>query len=247
MKEAIEEGLGSQEKSDSKMCGDDCFKLKNNYEKKKSIFSDAYQNILLYSLATIEQNARMGKIVACPTAGSCGIVPSVLVSISEFSNIPKKKQIDALITAGVIGKLISNKLALSGAVMGCQAECGVASAMAAGAVVELQDGSNSQIVNAVALALKNVMGLVCDPIAGLVEVPCVKRNPFLATHAITASELALAGIESIIPVDEVVDATKQVGQMLSSQLKESSEAGLATTKTGLAIQEKLQKRWNKKR
>ena len=236
MKEAINRGLYSSELSFSKMCGDDCKKLKDWYKSHSSRLSNTFQKILLYALATSEENARMGKIVACPTAGACGIVPAVLISISESMNASEDQEINALITAGFVGKIISNKMALAGAVMGCQGECGVAAAM-----VELSNGSLSQILNASALALKNIMGLVCDPVAGLVEVPCVKRNPFLAMHATVAAELAQAGITSFIPIDEIVDATKQVGQLMSVSLKESSEAGLAKTKTGIKVTEKLNK------
>ncbi len=241
MKEAINRGIYSSELSFSGMCGDDCKKLKDWYKGHSSRLSNTFQKILLYALATSEENARMGKIVACPTAGACGIVPAVLISISESMNATEEQEVDALITAGFIGKIISNKMALAGAVMGCQGECGVASAMAAAAMVELSKGTLSQILNASALALKNIMGLVCDPVAGLVEVPCVKRNPFLAMHATVAAELAQAGITSFIPIDEIVDATKQVGQLMSVSLKESSEAGLAKTKTGIKITEKLNK------
>lgn len=243
MNEAIKTGLNSDEPSLSGLSGCDCAKLKTHYASGKTLFSKTYQKILTYSLATIEQNARMGKIVACPTAGSCGIVPAVIIAMSEESKADEETQINALITAGLIGKLVSHKMALAGAVMGCQGECGVASAMAAGALVEIYGGSSSQIINAAALALKNVMGLVCDPVAGLVEVPCVKRNAFLSIYAVTAAELAMAGIESIIPIDEVVDAMKQVGHLMSPMLKESSEAGLATTKTGLKITAELSEKW----
>lgn len=244
MKDAIKQGLKSKEKSLSGLCGDDCSKLLEKYKMGTSLFSKTYQNVLLYSLATIEQNIRMGKIVACPTAGSCGIVPAVIIAIAESMGADEEVQIDALITAGLIGKIVSNKLALAGAVAGCQSECGVASAMAAAALVEMYNGTNEQILNAAALTLKNVMGLVCDPVAGLVEVPCVKRNAFLAIYAVTGAELAMAGIKSVIPIDEIVDAMKQVGEMMSPRLKESSEAGLATTKTGLEITAELSKKWN---
>lgn len=243
MKEAIKEGLKSREKSVSGLCGDDCAKLVEKYKDGSTLFSKTYQNVLLYSLATIEQNIRMGKIVACPTAGSCGIVPAVIIAISESMNADEEIQINALVTAGLIGKIVSNKLALAGAVAGCQSECGVAAAMAAAALVEMYKGSNEQILNAAALTLKNVMGLVCDPVAGLVEVPCVKRNAFLSIYAVTGAELAMAGIKSVIPIDEIVDAMVQVGEMMSPRLKESSEAGLATTKTGLKITEELAKKW----
>lgn len=243
MKQAINEGLKSKEKSQSGMCGDDCAKLIEQYQTGTSLFSNLHKKILTYSLATIEQNARMGKIAACPTAGSCGIVPSVIIAVSEELKADKEKQTDALITAGLIGKIVANKLSLAGAVAGCQSECGVASAMAAAAIVELYNGTNEQILNAAALTLKNIMGLVCDPVAGLVEIPCVKRNAFLSIYAVTGAELALANIKSVIPIDEVVDAMKQVGEMMSPGLKESSEAGLATTKTGLKITEELTNKW----
>ena len=247
MKTAIKQGLKSSEKSESGMCGEDCAKLLKQYKKGSLFFTKVYQNVLTYSLATIEQNARMGKIAACPTAGSCGIVPSVIIAISESLNADEEAQINALITAGLIGKVVSNKLALAGAVAGCQSECGVAAAMAAAGLVELYGGNNEQILNAAALTLKNIMGLVCDPVAGLVEVPCVKRNAFLSIYSVTGAELALAGIESVIPIDEVVDAMKQVGLMMSPKLKESSEAGLATTPTGLKITEELAKKWNEEK
>lgn len=244
MKEAIKEGMKSDELSMSKMVGDDCAKLKKYYSGKNTLFSKTYQNIAMYALATAEQNARMGKIAACPTAGACGIVPAAIIGIAESKKLSDERLVDALLTAGLIGKTVAAKVSLAGAVAGCQSECGVASAMAAAAVVELSNGSNKEIINAAALALKNILGLVCDPIAGLVEVPCVKRNSFLAIHAITAAELALAGIQSVVPPDEVVDALKQVGALMSPTLKESSQAGLAVTPTGLKITEKLNEVWS---
>lgn len=239
MKNAIKVGLKSNEKSISKQCGDDCEKLLKQYSKHPPLFGKLYEKITSYALATIEENLRMGKIVACPTAGSCAIVPSVLVAISEELNLSEDEQINALITAGAIGSIVQNKVALAGAIAGCQAEGGVASAMAAGALVQILGGSAKQIVHAVALALKNILGLTCDPVAGLVEIPCVKRNVFLAIHSVTAAELALAGVESKIPADEVVDAMAQTGQLMSPLLKESSQAGLAKTKTALKIEQKV--------
>lgn len=242
MKEAIKTGLHSRQLSISGMCGDDCSKLQTRFYDNPSLFGDLYEKILTYALATSEENLRMGKIVACPTAGSCGIVPSVLIAVSEYLQISDKEQIDALITAGEIGRIISNKMQLAGAVGGCQAECGVASAMSAAALTQIRGGSVEQILNAVALAIKNILGLTCDPVCGLVEIPCVKRNPFLAIHSVTASEMALAGIESKIPVDEVIDAMEQTGKLMSPVLKESSLAGLAVTKTAenLALKLKAQ-------
>jgi len=239
MQEAIQAGLKSNEKSISNQCGDDCEKLQQRYKNHQSLLGKLFEKITTYSLATIEENLRMGKIVACPTAGSCAIVPSVLVAISEELNISEDEQINALITAGAVGSIVQNKVALAGAVAGCQAECGVASAMSAAALVQILGGSEKQMVHAVALALKNILGLTCDPVAGLVEIPCVKRNAFLAIYAVTAAELALAGIESKIPADEVVDALAQTGQLMSPMLKESSQAGLAKTKTALKIEKKV--------
>ena len=239
MKESIQSGLKSKEMSISGMCGDDCDRLQKRFNSQSSLFGKTFEKITTYALAVIEENLRMGKIAACPTAGSCAIVPSVLIGVSEDLNVSEDEQINALITAGAIGRIVSNKVALAGAVAGCQAECGVASAMSAGALTQLRGGNVDEILNAVALALKNLLGLTCDPVCGLVEIPCVKRNPFLAVHAVTASELALAGIKSKIPLDEVVDALEQTGNLMSTMLKESSQAGLATTKTALELKERL--------
>lgn len=235
MKEAINEGMVSKELSLSGMCGQDCYKVQKRYKSERSMLGSVFEHVVEYALATSEENIRMGKIVACPTAGSCAILPSALIAVSQEYNLSEREQLNALITAGEIGRIISLKVSLAGAVAGCQAECGVASSMAAAAVCQLRGGTVQQILNASALALKNLLGLTCDPVAGLVEVPCVKRNPFLAIHAITAAELALCGVESKIPLDEVVDAMEQTGALMSPNLKESSLAGLATTKTALKI------------
>lgn len=239
MKEAIQSGMASKELSMSGMCGQDCFKVQKRYKSERAMFGSVFEKIIEYALATSEENIRMGKIVACPTAGSCGILPAALVAVSEEFNHSEREQLNALITAGEIGRIISIKVALAGAVAGCQAECGVASAMSAAAVCQMRGGNVSQILNATALALKNLLGLTCDPVAGLVEVPCVKRNPFFAVHSITAVELALSGVESKIPIDEVIDAMEQTGALMSPTLKESSQAGLATTKTALEVQKQV--------
>ena len=239
MKEAIQSGMASKELSMSGMCGQDCFKVQKRYKSERAMFGSVFEKIIEYALATSEENIRMGKIVACPTAGSCGILPAALVAVSEEFNHSEREQLNALITAGEIGRIISIKVALAGAVAGCQAECGVASAMSAAAVCQMRGGNVSQILNATALALKNLLGLTCDPVAGLVEVPWVKRNPLLAVHSITAVELALSGVESKIPIDEVIDAMEQTGALMSPTLKESSQAGLATTKTALEVQKQV--------
>lgn len=239
MKDAIQAGMSSKELSMSGMCGQDCHRVQNYYKSQRPMFGPLFEKVVEYALATSEENIRMGKIVACPTAGSCGILPAALIAVSEEFNHSEREQLNALITAGEIGRIISSKVSLAGAVAGCQAECGAASAMAAAAICQLRGGSVSQVLNASALAMKNLLGLTCDPVAGLVEVPCVKRNPFLAVHAITAAELALSGVESKIPLDEVIDAMEQTGALMSPTLKESSQAGLATTKTGLKIKKQV--------
>ena len=242
MKEAIKNGLQSTEKAVSGWCGDDCVKLPKRFEKRAALFGKTFEKITTYALATAEENLRMGRIVACPTAGSCGIVPAVIVAVSEEEKIPEAQQVNGLLTAGIIGLLVSNKVQLAGAVAGCQAECGVASAMAAGALVQMLGGNVQECVQAAALALKNILGLTCDPVCGLVEVPCIKRNAFLAVHAVTAAELALCGVESKIPMDEIVDTLKITGQLMSPLLKETSLGGLAKTKTAQELEKKLFKK-----
>ncbi|MEI8377761.1 MAG: L-serine ammonia-lyase, iron-sulfur-dependent, subunit alpha [bacterium] len=238
MSQTIKNGLKNPSKSITGLSGDDSIKVIECTDEFLPFGAD-FKKIIAYALAVMEENLSMGKIVACPTAGSCGIVPAAIITYSEKFNIFREKQIDALITAGGVGKIISKKIALSGAVAGCQAECGVASAMAAAAIVEMANGTNEQIVEAVALALKNIMGLVCDPIAGMVEIPCMKRNAFLSVHAFVAAQMVMCNIKSAVPADEVVDAMKQVGILMSPMLKECSQAGLATTNTGLDVQRKL--------
>ncbi len=247
MKAAVNSGLSSNELSKSGLSGENTAILKacaeGAGEKHFSLFSPFQKKVMLYSLSVIEENARMGKIAACPTAGSSGIVPGVLIALEEELKLDEDTMINALIVAGIVGEIVSEKMALAGAVAGCQAECGVASAMAASSAAYILGGSGEQILNAAALVLKNILGLTCDPVAGLVEVPCVKRNVFLSIHALTAAELSLSGIESKIPVDEIVDAMKETGDLMSTRLKESSEAGLAKTGTGVMIENVLRQKF----
>ena len=239
MRDAIKNGLVSTEKSVSNWCGDDTVKMVDRYKKRGALLGKIFEKIITYAIATAEENLRMGRIVACPTAGSCGIVPSVLIAVAEEQNVSEERQIDALLTAGIIGLIISYKVRLAGAVAGCQAECGVASAMAAAGLTEMLGGTPEEILQATALALKNILGLTCDPVCGLVEVPCIKRNAFLGLHAVTACELALSGVESKIPLDEVVDTLKITGQLMSPLLKETSQGGLAKTKTAIELEKVL--------
>ena len=236
MKEAVEEGKNKQEKSPSGLSGGDAHRLSNFDD---FLGDNIYKRVMTYAVATSEVNASMGKIVAGPTAGSSGIVPAVLLAIGEKINADDEEIIKALFTASGLGMVVSKKATLAGAAGGCQAECGVGSAMAAGAAVELAGGKPEMVANAFALALKNLLGLVCDPVAGLVEVPCVKRNGFSASHALTAANMALAEVGSVIPADEVVEAMTQIGNLMPGSLKETAMGGLAATETGLKIAEEL--------
>lgn len=203
------------------------------------LLSGLAKEAIAAALAISEHNACMGRVVAAPTAGSCGILPAALIASQREYGFADEALIRALFNAAGVGMVIAKRASISGAQGGCQAECGSASAIAASSLTELFGGTPNQCGQACALALKFSMGLTCDPVAGLVEVPCVKRNASGAVSALTAAELALAGIESAIPVDEVIDAMKQVGDLMSVSLKETSLAGLAATPTGRAIQEQM--------
>jgi len=235
MKEAIKTGLDKNLRSSSGMSGGNAYLMKSAIDSGK-LDDNVFNRAVAYALATSETNACMGKIVAAPTAGASGVLPAVLVAASEIYNIDDEKLVGALYLAGDIGMRIAKAASLSGAECGCQAECGSAAAMAAAAMVFLMDGSSGQSEHAAALALKSLLGLVCDPVAGLVEVPCVKRNANCTSLAITSANMALAGIESYIPFDEVVLAMKQIGQSMSSELKETAQGGCAATDTGKKLQ-----------
>ncbi len=195
--------------------------------------------VIAEALSMGESNACMRRIVAAPTAGACGVMPAVLIPMYWRENLSEAKMLEAMFTASGIGAVIAYRACISGAAGGCQAEIGSASAMAAGALVHLRGGSGEQICHAVAMALKNLLGLACDPVAGLVEVPCVKRNVIGAVNAIAAADMAMAGIESFIPVDEVIDAMGEVGRRLPVELRETALGGLAATPTGRAVKEQM--------
>lgn len=186
-----------------------------------------------------ESNACMRRIVAAPTAGSCGVLPAVLLSLEAERNYPVTEMVKALYTAAGIGGIIAQRASVSGAAGGCQAEIGAASAMAAGGVAYLLGGGSEVIAHAAALAMKNLLGLACDPVAGLVEVPCVKRNVIGAVNALTSADLAVSGIRSRIPPDEVFDAMRSIGRIMPEELKETGRGGLAATPTGLSYKEAL--------
>lgn len=186
-----------------------------------------------------EYNAAMGKIVAAPTAGSCGILPAAVLTMMEERSVAERPAVMSLFTAGGLGMVIANQASVSGAEGGCQAECGSAAALAAAVLVELAGGTPGMAVNAAAIAIKNQLGLVCDPVAGLVEVPCIMRNAGSISIAIGAADMSLAGIRSVIPVDEVVTAMREVGEMIPSALRETAQGGLAVTPTGIAIRNRV--------
>ena len=186
-----------------------------------------------------ESNACMKRIVAAPTAGSCGVLPAVFLSLEQEKGYPREKMVKALYVSAGIGGIIAQRASVSGAAGGCQAEIGAASAMAAGGVAFLLGGDGEVIAHAAGLAMKNLLGLACDPVAGLVEVPCVKRNVIGAVNALTSADLANAGIRSKIPPDEVFDAMRSVGRILPDDLKETGKGGLAATPTGIAFRDNL--------
>ena len=187
-----------------------------------------------------ESNACMKRIVAAPTAGACGVLPAVLVPYYIDRKVSEQKILEALYTAAGIGQVIALRASIAGASGGCQAEIGTASAMAAGAMVHLQGGNEEQIAHGAAMAVKNLLGLVCDPVAGLVEVPCVKRNVAGAVIALSSADMALAGIKSRISPDQVIDAMKEVGDLMDVSLKETGRGGLAGTKEGQEMAEALE-------
>lgn len=235
MQESIQKGTDPDIKSTSGLTGGDAWKLYSVYEKKKSLTGSFMAGAMWRALAVSELNAAMGRIVAAPTAGSCGILPAAIVTMQEEYSLDEYDCIMALFTASAVGMVIGNNASLAGASGGCQAECGSASAMAAAAIVELAGGTPQMSGEACAIAIKNILGLVCDPVAGLVEIPCIKRNAGGVTTAFMAAELALAGITSHIPADETILAMKRIGDTMPASLRETAEGGLAMTPTGQAL------------
>jgi L-serine dehydratase len=239
MREAVAEGLATDKPSPSGLSGGDARRFSR---KGPVVLGSLAHKAVAYALATGEMNASMGRVVAAPTAGASGVLPGVLLAASEEFGLNEEQLINGLAVAGGIGLVIAEQSTLAGAEGGCQAECGSAAAMAAGALVYLCGGSVDMVAHAVAHALKNQIGLVCDPVAGLVEVPCVKRNGGSAVIALMACEMALAGVQSFIPADEVIEAVAEVGRLLPTQLKETGQGGLANTKTARQFEKESFKR-----
>ena len=238
IQDAADSYTGTQ-RSVSGLVGGDGLKMRLYARRGESIGGEFMDEVIVQAISMAESNACMRRIVASPTAGSCGVVPAVLLPLCEREHYTQHQLLEALYVASGIGAVIAYRASISGAAGGCQAEIGTASAMAAGALVSLRGGTNEQIGHAVAMALKNLMGLVCDPVAGLVEVPCVKRNVIGAVNAISAADMALAGIESRIPVDEVIDAMGEVGRRMPVEFRETALGGLAATPTGKAVKERM--------
>ncbi|MBM7659401.1 L-serine dehydratase [Bacillus mesophilus] len=238
MEQAVERGLAGV-KSHSGLTGGDAVLLQTYIQKGNFLSGPTILDAVSKAVATNEVNAAMGTICATPTAGSAGVVPGTLFAIREKLNPTREEMIEFLFTAGAFGFVVANNASISGAAGGCQAEVGSASGMAAAAIVELAGGTPSQAAEAMAITLKNMLGLVCDPVAGLVEVPCVKRNAMGAANAMIAADMALAGITSRIPCDEVIDAMYKIGLTMPVALRETAQGGLAATPTGRALEAKI--------
>ena len=239
MRDASQSGIDNETMSVSGLIGGNAVKAEKYRKTNKTVCGDVVNKAIARALSTSEVNASMGRIVAMPTAGASGIVPAAVITAAETINADDNAIIDALFTASGVGQLIKKNATISGAEGGCQAECGAGAAMAAAAIVELYGGTPEMALDAAAIALKSVLGLVCDPVAGLVEVPCSKRNATGVVNAMACADMALAGIKSAIPFDEVVDAMYKIGKALPAALRETSMGGLATTPTGEAVRCRL--------
>ena len=239
MQAAARDGAAKDLRSTSGLTGGDAWKMREYLARGGALCGPVGARAIAIALAVAEYNAAMGRIVAAPTAGSCGILPGAVLALLEQGLADEDAAVDGLFCAGAIGMVIANQASIAGAEGGCQAECGSASAMAAAALVQMRGGTPAMAEQAAAIAIKNQLGLVCDPVAGLVEVPCIKRNAGGVTNALTAADMALAGIVSVIPVDEVVSAMREVGESLPCALRETAQGGLAATPTGKRIREQL--------
>lgn len=226
-------------KSSSRLVGGQGALMEEYLKQGDSLCGDFIGQVIRQALEMGESNACMKRIVAAPTAGACGVLPAVLIPYYRRYKPDHEEIIKSLYVAAGIGQVIAGRAFIAGAAGGCQAEIGSASSMAAGALTALKGGTPEQIATASAIALKSLLGLVCDPVAGLVEVPCVKRNVIGAVNALTAADMALAGITSAIPADQVIDAMREIGEKMHSSLRETGEGGLAATPAGIAITKQL--------
>jgi L-serine dehydratase len=238
MENAIERGLQGVQ-STSGLTGGDAVLLQNYIATGKGLSGDLLLDAVSKAVATNEVNAAMGTICATPTAGAAGIVPGTLFAVKNKLNPTREQMINYLFTSGAFGFIVANNASISGAAGGCQAETGSAGSMAAAAIVEMAGGTPQQSAEAFSIVMKNMLGLVCDPVAGLVEVPCVKRNAMGAAKALVGADMALAGVVSRIPTDEVIEAMHRIGQTMPSALRETAKGGLAATPTGKALEAKI--------
>jgi L-serine dehydratase len=239
MKEAVHKGLTENTVSRSGLTGGDARKMADYLTTGEPSIGEWPAKTMAYALSVSEVNASMGRIIATPTAGSCGVLPGVLVSSQERYGWEDDKLVQGLFCAGAIGYVIANNSFISGAEGGCQAEIGSAIGMAAGTLVELRGGTPEQVMHAVGLALKNTLGLICDPVAGLVEIPCIVRNGLGAVNALAAADMALAGMRSIIPSDEVIGVMREIGGRMPMEHRETALGGLAQTPTGRKLAEQV--------
>ncbi len=236
MKDAVQTGLSENMTSRSGMINNGAKKVYNN---PISVLSKEFQVLVSRALAAKEVNSCMGRVVAAPTAGASGILPGTLVTLQELHHLDDQKILEGLLVGAGIALIMEQKASISGAVGGCQAETGSAAAMASGAIVYCLGGNIDQVFNAVAITVQCMLGLVCDPVAGLVEVPCVVRNASAAAIANSSAQIAISDVSSVIPVDECVEAMGEIGQAMETRYKETAEGGLAATTTGRAIAKKV--------
>lgn len=236
MKEAVQTGLTKEMNSYSGMINSGAKKVANY---PKAVLSSEFQKLVSRALAAKEVNSCMGRVVAAPTAGASGILPGTMVTLQEIHDLPEKTILEGLLIGAGVALILEKRASIAGAVGGCQAETGSAAAMASAAIVYALGGSIDQILNAVAITIQCMLGLVCDPVAGLVEIPCVVRNASAAAVANSSAQIALADVSPVIPVDECVDAMGEIGQSMESRYKETAEGGLAATPTGQAISKRV--------
>lgn len=238
MRQAVEDSLREPGRTMGGLIGGEAIKLQKHREAGKNLCGETVSRAICYAMGVLEVSASMGLIVAAPTAGASGVLPGVLIALQQQYDLPDEKMLDALLVASAVGVVVAENSGISGAAGGCQAEVGTASAMAAAAAVYLMDGSAEQCFAAAGLAIQNLLGLVCDPIAGLVEAPCQARNAAGASNALVSAELVLAGVPEVIPFDEVVEAAREVGHALPESLRETALGGIAATPTARRLAEK---------
>ncbi|HTJ48560.1 MAG TPA: L-serine ammonia-lyase, iron-sulfur-dependent, subunit alpha [Cyclobacteriaceae bacterium] len=236
MKDAVRTGLEEDMTSRSGMINNGAKKV---YNHKQTVLSKEFQNLIARALAAKEVNSCMGRVVAAPTAGASGIMPGVLFTLQEIHSIEDSRILEAMLVSAGIALIMEQRASISGAVGGCQAETGTAAAMASGAIIFCLDGNVDQIFNAVAITVQCMLGLVCDPVAGLVEIPCVVRNASAAAIANSSAQIALANVSSVIPVDEVIEAMGEIGASMETRYKETALGGLAATPTGQRIAKRV--------